>query len=181
MVGRLVEQEHVGLSEQQFGQRESHLPAARELVGEPLEVGLLEAQTEEDRARVRLDGVAAKRLEPVVQPPVLLERALLVVARLGGLEVLRQHLQAMLERRHVLGGGERLFEDGATRHLDGFLLQVADDGVAGGGDRALVGVLSSGDDVEQRRLPRAVRAHERDPVTGTHAQTRVLEQDARTE
>ena len=34
MVGRLVEQQHVGLAKQQLREREPHLPAARELVGE---------------------------------------------------------------------------------------------------------------------------------------------------
>ncbi len=52
VVGRLVEQEHVGLAEQQLRERKAHLPAAGELVGEPLEVRLLEAEAEEHRARV---------------------------------------------------------------------------------------------------------------------------------
>ncbi len=116
-----------------------------------------------------------------METPVLLESPLLVLARLGGLEVLGQHLEAVLQRRHVLGGGERLFQDATAGHLDGFLLEVADHGVARGRDRAVVGVLTPGDDVEQRGLPRAVGADERDAVTGADAQTRVLEQDARTE
>ena len=85
VVGRLVEQQHVGLAQQQLREREAHLPAAGELVGEPLEVRLLEAEAEEHRARVGLDRVAAERLEAVVQPPVLGEEALLLLARLGWL------------------------------------------------------------------------------------------------
>ncbi len=52
VVGRLVEQEHVGLAEQQLRERKAHLPPTGELVGEPLEVRLLEAEAEEHRARV---------------------------------------------------------------------------------------------------------------------------------
>ena len=77
--------------------------------------------------------------------------------------------------------GERLGEDGAAVHLDGFLLEVADDGVLGEGDAALVGVLPAGDDLEQRGLARAVGPDERDAIARADAQTRVLEQDARAE
>ena len=86
----------------------------------------------------------------------------------------------MLDGGDVFGGGQRLFEHGATRHLDGFLLQVAHDRVSGAGDRALVRTLSTGDDVEKRGLSGAVGADEGDTVSGPHAQTRLLEQDART-
>ena len=39
VVGRLVEQQQVGLAQQQLGQRDAHLPAAGEGLGRPLEVG----------------------------------------------------------------------------------------------------------------------------------------------
>ena len=59
-------------------------------------------------------------------------------------------------RGHVLRCGERLFQGRAACHLDGFLLEVADHRAAREVDASLIGVLSTGDDVEQRRLAGAV-------------------------
>ncbi len=104
-----------------------------------------------------------------METPILLESPLLVLPRLGGFEVLGQHLEAVFQRGHVLGGGERLFQDTTAGHLDGFLLEVADHGIARGRDRSGVCILTPGDDVEQRGLPGAVGADQRDAVTGADA------------
>ena len=78
----------------------------------------------------------------------------------------------------VLGSGERLVQDAAPAHLDGLLLQVADNGVLGEGDGARIGVLAPCDDIEQCGLPRPVGAHQGHPVASCHAHTHILEQDA---
>ena len=44
MVGGLVEQQHVGLHQQDFGKFDTHAPTARELARGALEVGTLKAQ-----------------------------------------------------------------------------------------------------------------------------------------
>ena len=43
MVGGLVEQQHVGLLQQNLGQLDTHAPATRELAGGTLQVGTLKA------------------------------------------------------------------------------------------------------------------------------------------
>jgi hypothetical protein len=179
VVRGLIEQQHVGLAQQKLREREPHLPAAGELVGETREIGILESEAEQHRACVGLECVAAERLVALGQAAVLGERTLLLLARLGGLEILAEHLDAVLERRYVLGRGERLVEHGAAGHLDGFLLEIAHDRVARTDDRAGIGVLLAGDDVEQRGLAGAVWPHESDPVSGANTQTRILEEDAR--
>ena len=81
----------------------------------------------------------------------------------------------------MLGRCQRLFEDGAAGHLDGFLLQIANHCIARRGDNALIGVLASGDDVEQCGLASAIGTDQCNAIASANAQTRVLEQDARTE
>ena len=56
MVGGLVEQQQVGLLQQQLGQREAHLPAAGKLLGLAVPVVLAEAQAVEHRADLRFDA-----------------------------------------------------------------------------------------------------------------------------
>ena len=63
MVGGLVEQQQVGLFEQQLGQRDAHLPAAGELLGAALPIALAEAEAGEHGADLRFDGVAVARAE----------------------------------------------------------------------------------------------------------------------
>ncbi len=85
--------------------------------------------------------------------------------RLVGLGyLLLEQVYAVLQRRDVLGGGERLVQDAAPAHLDGLLLQVAHYGVLGEGDAALIGVLAPRDDLEQRGLARPVGPYQRHPV-----------------
>ena len=61
MVGRLVEQEDVGLEEHRTGERELHLPATRERAD-----GLSLALVGEADGRERLDGPLASRLDTLI-------------------------------------------------------------------------------------------------------------------
>src|SRR5438105_2765708 len=63
MVGGLVEQDQIGLPDQQLGEGDAHLPAAREGERALGVVVLAEAQTVQDRVRVGLDRVPAEPLE----------------------------------------------------------------------------------------------------------------------
>jgi hypothetical protein len=71
----LIQQQEVRLAEQQFRQRDAHLPSAREGLGGPEEVVGREAEALEHGRGLELDGVA------VVQPETILQVA-----------VARQHL-----------------------------------------------------------------------------------------
>ena len=74
MVGRLVEQEHVGVLEEQPGERDAHHPAAAELAGLALHVALGKAEPGQDAPRLGLQRPAAELLEPMLQPPVLVHQ-----------------------------------------------------------------------------------------------------------
>ena len=78
MVGRLVEQQQVGLAEQQLRQRDPHLPAAGEGFGRPFEVSRLEAEATEHRRRLQLDAVAVAEPEAVLQVAVAMQHRLVL-------------------------------------------------------------------------------------------------------
>ena len=63
VVGRLIEQKQVGFREQQLCQRDTHLPAAGELLSLPLPVGLREAEAAQHRTDLRIERVAIVRVE----------------------------------------------------------------------------------------------------------------------
>ena len=58
MIGGLVEQQHIGLFEQQLGQRQAHLPAAGKFLGAPGPIFLAEPQAVEHSADLRFDRIA---------------------------------------------------------------------------------------------------------------------------
>ena len=45
MVGRLIEQEHIGLAEQEFGQLDTHTPSSAKLRGGAVEIAPVESQS----------------------------------------------------------------------------------------------------------------------------------------
>ena len=67
MVGRLVEQEQPGPAEQQLGQRDAHLPAARERLGRLGEVVLAEAEAAQHGGDAQVDAVAVVAAEALLQ------------------------------------------------------------------------------------------------------------------
>ena len=60
VVGGLVQQQHVGLSQQQFGQGNAHLPAAGKLFRPPRPVLFPKAQAVQHRADLGLNGVPSR-------------------------------------------------------------------------------------------------------------------------
>ena len=83
VVGRLVEQQDVGVLEQQPRERHPHHPAAAERADVALHVTVGESEPGEDAARLGLEPVAAERLEPMLDAAVLVHQLgeLVVVVR----------------------------------------------------------------------------------------------------
>ena len=124
VVGGLVQKQQVGMAQEELGERDAHLPAARELGARALKVGDLKAQAGKDFARVALKLVAAQVLKAVLDLAVLVKECVDVPALLGelgdlGLQLVGAlaHAADFLGRRHDLG------EDGGVLVLQvGFLL-----------------------------------------------------------
>ena len=177
VVRGLVEQQHLGVADEQLRQRDAHLPATRELRGGAAQVGLLEPEAEHDAAHLRLDGVAPQHLVGVAGAPgggQLLRRRVLT-------QLVLQLVEAPLGFQHLYLGGHDLLEDGLVGHLDGLLLQVAHARALGEQHAALVGVLLAGYDVEHGGLAGAVGAHERQALVLLKAERHVVEELAPSE
>ena len=71
---RLVEQQDVGVLEQQPRERHAHHPAAAEGADVALHVAVGESEPGEDAARLGLQSVAAERLEPMLDAAVLVHQ-----------------------------------------------------------------------------------------------------------
>ena len=179
MVGRLVEQQQVGLAEQQLGQRDAHLPAAGKRLGRPLEIAGLEAEPLEHRPGAELDFVPAAQPETILQVAVAREHR--VVLGLGDGRV----AQPLLERVHFGLDGEqgreraaRFVEHRPAGMGQAVLRQVADGQRRRLEDGARVGLVEPRHHPEERRLAGAVRAAQTDALPGRDLPRDVVEQDA---
>ena len=177
VVGRLVEDQHVGLGQQQTTEGDPHPPTARELGDGSVDGGVLEAETGEDLVGLGLEGVAAHRLETTLDVAVVGEDLVLV-----GVGVAHERLElaeSVRERGELTGAGQHLLHHRAGGGVDEVLREVAHDHVAGAGDRAGVGVGVADEDLDERGLAGPVAADERDAATRTELQGHVLEEGPR--
>ena len=95
MVGRLVEQQQVRRAQQQLRQRETHLPAARQVIGQLLLHLRLEAEPAQHRRDLELDLIAVAQAEAILHLAVAREHRL--VLRFGQ----RRIAEPLLERVHL--------------------------------------------------------------------------------
>ena len=138
MVRRLVEQQQIGLREQQRGERDAHPPAARKAVERAVlcSVSSNPSPTRMRAARARR-GIGVDRDQPLVDlaEPVGIVARLALVQQRGALDVGGEHglERRRLTRRRLL---RDIAEPAAARHVDA----------------AGVGVERPGDHLHQRRL-----------------------------
>ena len=126
VIGRLVEQQQVRLFEQQLGQRDAHLPAARKFFGAPVPFRVRKPKPREHRSNLRLDGISIARAKFAIQ--LMKTIGHLRVFRARGIELrhlVRQvfhlllHFAQRSEHRHALG------ENAAAGKREPVLRQVA--------------------------------------------------------
>ena len=179
MVGRLVEQQQVGLAEQQLGQRDAHLPAAGEGFGRPFEVRRLEAEAAEHRRRLQLDAVAVAEPEAILQVAVAMQHRIVLGFRNRRIaELILDGVHLRLHRDQVGERARRLLEDGVTRVTQAVLRQVADGQRVRLEHGARIGLVDAGHHLEQRGLAGAVRSAQADAFAIGDLPRDVVEQDA---
>ncbi len=165
MVGRLVQQQDVGLGQQQLGQRHAPLLAARELLDTRLARGA--AQRVQRLLHLRVEVPQALRLDLVLQLGHLLGGLVGVV---GGQLVVAVDQRLLL--RHPLHGVAQHILAGIQLRL---LRQIADaDALCRPGLADIVLELP-GHDLEQRRLAGAVQADDADLGAREERQRDVLQ------
>ena len=169
VVGRLVEEQDVGVLEQQLAERDAALLAA----GEGVDRGVV------GRAAQRLHGDVdlAVEVPEVLGVDLVLEGGHLLHQLVGiVLGDLHRHLVVALEQGAL--GGDALHDVAADveRRVElGLLRQVADGDALGGPGLALEVLVLAGHDPQQRRLARAVDADDADLHAGQERQADVLE------
>ena len=171
MVGRLVQQQQIGLLKQDLSeQRPGALAAAqvRHLLGVLV---LVEAQPAQHLADARLVGVAARHLEGGLRVAVFCQQRVIVAvapARDIGQAVLQLGQRGALVAQPIEDvqhrGVQRLVARGRR-----ILRQIPDGQPAPARDIARRRRLDPGQDAQQGRLARAVRAHKTDAVAGLDA------------
>ena len=163
IVGRLVEQQEIGLGEQHRRQRHPHAPAAGELRAGALLVGVGESEAGQDAG-----GARRRRMGADVGEPRLDLRDAMVIA-LG----LR-----LPEQPRALGIGGEHDLDQALRSARRFLRKPAEAGARPQRHGAAFGRHLAGDQAEQRRFAGAVASHQADPRVGRNAHGRAIDQEA---
>ena len=151
VVGGLVEQQQVGLREQQAGECHAHPPAAGEAVERTVLRFLVEAEAEQDLRRPAGGGVGVDGDQALIDvaEPVGILRGLAFDQQRGAFGVGGEH---GLERGGEAGGRflRDIAEPGTARHLDG----------------SAVGFEQVGEDTDQRGLAGAVAADQPDAALG---------------
>ena len=178
VVRRLVEQQHVGMPEQDLGQLDTHAPAARELARGSVEVGALKAEARQRALDGSLLAVRTQHQVALVLAGIVLHQLHIVVAVVvAALVQLALHaVEASLQLMDVGKGLLSLLAHRRPVLQVHHLRQVADGGVALHVDAAGSSPLLAADNLQQGRLAGAVLAHQGDAVARVHNECGVAEQ-----
>ena len=182
VVGRFVEEQQVRLLQQQLGERDAHLPAAREGFGLALEVAAREAEALQDGRGLQLDRIAVTEAEAILEVAVAAEHR--SVFRLGDGRVAQAVLEDVhlrLHREQIGEGAARFFEHRLAGVVEAVLRQVADRQRRRLEDRAGVRLVEAGHHLQQRGLAGAVGSAEADALAHRDLPRHMVEQDATAE
>ncbi len=179
VIGRFVEQEQVGLRQQQLGQRDAHLPAARERRRRLVVVGGAEPEAPQHRVDLQVDGVAVVEPEAVLQIAVAMQHRLVLALGHGGVcQAVLDRLQFPADVQQPLEGERRFFVQRVPLVDQAVLGQVPHAQAGRLRDDPAVGLVEVREDAKQRRLARAIRPAEPHDLAVGHLPGDVLEEDA---
>ena len=176
VVRGLVEQQDVGLGEQDLRDLDPHPPAAGQLPDVPIHAPLVEAEPRQDLARPGIELVAAELLELLLHGAEALEQALHGVELLRVAHVALQRRELRVQRAHAPAARDGLLQHRAAAHLGRVLTEVTDGQLARDRDLPLVGGLLAQDQPEEGRLPGPVGPDEADPLARIELERGLQEQ-----
>jgi len=161
VVGRLVEQQQVGVAGQRAGQRSAGELAARERLQRAVQVLVAEPEAVQRRVDRLAPVVAAGVLELGLRDRIAVERA---GARVPGRHRLLERRQPLLELEQVLRAGEHVVAQGDVAVARRPLVVQRELDVLGEHQLAAVDRALARQHPQQRRLTGAVAARQRQPV-----------------
>ncbi len=166
VIGRLVQQQHVGMAQQQLGKLDAHTPAARKLAGGPVEVRPAEAQALQSALRLCAEVGAAHHQEALVLAGEALYQLLIffafVVGAFGQFAV--HPLDVCLQLEDVFEGEFGFFHHGAPVAEHHHLRKVTDGTFAGHSHHAAGRLLQPCQYLEHSGLAGTVLSHQRNAV-----------------
>jgi hypothetical protein len=177
VVRGLVEQQQVRSGEQQLAQGDAHLPAAGEFFGVTCPIFFAEAEAVEHRADLRVERVAVLHAEFGQDALVAISHLRVFVRgviQFGNLVSEVFHL--LLQGAQVGEDRHAFVEDGASGELQAVLREVAEGGVFGGDDAAVVERFEAAEDLQQRGFAGAVGAHQSDASVGGDEPIQIVEE-----
>ncbi len=164
------EQQHVHAAHQHLGQQHAQLETARQRGQRRAMVARRDCQAFQHLAGARLQGVAVVRGDEIFK-----------IRHASGVHVAtRSHHAPLLGERvphHPIATHGQIQDDFAVVE-EAILPEHADAGARGDGHRSRRGLLVSGQNLQEGRLARAIRAHEAVASTGAKLQRHVREQHA---
>ncbi len=177
MIGRLVEQQQIGLLQQEFRESDAHLPAAGKFFGRSRPVVAVEAKSGEDLTNLRFERVAVAGDEFVFE-------LLITVGDVGvfGARVV-EFRHASGERLHFFLDGvefgkhrHALGKNGTAGHREAVLRKVSRGNALGARDGAVVERLAAGKNLHDGGFASTVRSDQTDARFRRDQPVGVLEQ-----
>ena len=166
VVGRLVEQQHVGLLEKQLGQLDAHAPTTAEVACGTAEIRTLKAEAQQGLFHVFLVVGGIDGVEFFAQRRYLFDELHVAVALVVGTGF-QFFVQSFYFGLHFVQVGEslcRFFEHGTSIFGHQVLGQVGDDTILGSRYLAAGGLAYAGQNLEQGAFPGTVFAHQGNAV-----------------
>ena len=182
MVGRLVEQQHVGFLKQDLSQFDTHAPTAAELTGRTLKVGTLKAQSHQGALDFSLVVLSTHHHVAVMFLGELLHQRHIVstVIVRSLCQLLVHAVDALFQLRDVGKGFLSLLAYRRVILQHHHLRQIADSSVAWNTHRTAGRLLHTTKDFEQRRLAGTVLSDQCYTVAVVYHETGISKQGLHT-
>src|SRR5581483_12076710 len=178
MVCGLVEQQQVRFLEQQLGQGDAHLPAAREFLGSAPPLLFRETEAGEHRSNPGLGRVPVERLKLVLHAVKPLGGgAIFFARRVQTAQLFSQFALLALERQHFRKNAQTFLKDGSARQGQAVLGQITYAQAPGPIDPARIERLQPGEDFEQRGLAAAIAADQANAVLRRYEPVESVEEE----
>ena len=161
VVGGLIEQQQIGLGQQQFGQCDAHLPASGKLIRLPRPILLAEAEPCEHATHLRVECVAVQRVKPLLLHGIALRsRFIFGASVIENSQLPGQMLDLLFHIAQLVKDCQALFKDTAPGEPQPLLRQVADAHATGLLHLAVVQRLKAGEHLHQRGFAGPIGAHQ---------------------